>query len=257
MKEQNEETETVITEELEVTNIKREDRYKEEENVGLSEMENRAIEAASNSPAAFEHEMIIAHKRGLLPKWVSKPQYAVMAGQVCLELGLKPLTGMGLLYISQSEQITLTGRGLTTLVEMAGYQVITLRDNQPVWMTVNPTYYYLEGEFYKENPNDKPIRLTDACTTIELRHPTKIPRDTRCITNWTIEEAAQAQLLGRKGGTWEKYQGDLLWIRCLSRAARRYCAKAIAGLYTTEELDELGNIRYDASGNLILPNTRI
>lgn len=56
------------------------------------------------------------------------------------------------------------------------------------------------------------------------------------IVTYTIEEAQRAGLAGK--GNWKKNPVDMLWARCLSRGARRFCADAFSGqsFYTPEEL---------------------
>lgn len=55
---------------------------------------------------------------------------------------------------------------------------------------------------------------------------------------WTLAEAQRAGLLEKKGTPWHGYPGDMLWARCLSRAARRFCPDVIMGFYVADELDD-------------------
>lgn len=56
---------------------------------------------------------------------------------------------------------------------------------------------------------------------------------------WTMAEAQRAGLTDKNGGVWIKYGGDMLWARCLSRLARRYCPDVIMGFYVADELDDI------------------
>lgn len=64
---------------------------------------------------------------------------------------------------------------------------------------------------------------------------------------WTRAEAQQAGLLEKKGSPWHGYGGDMLWARCLSRLARRYCPDVIMGFYVADELDDIPDDELDSA----------
>lgn len=64
---------------------------------------------------------------------------------------------------------------------------------------------------------------------------------------WTLAEATNAGLLEKKGSPWHGYGPDMLWARCLSRLARRYCPDVILGFYVTDELDDLPDAELDSA----------
>lgn len=64
---------------------------------------------------------------------------------------------------------------------------------------------------------------------------------------WTMTEAVNAGLLEKKGSPWHGYAEDMLWARCLSRLARRYCPDVIAGFYVVEELDDIVDDTLDSA----------
>jgi hypothetical protein len=41
---------------------------------------------------------------------------------------------------------------------------------------------------------------------------------------------------------WKNYPKNMLFARAISNAARFYCPEAISGYYTTEELEDLGEV---------------
>lgn len=52
---------------------------------------------------------------------------------------------------------------------------------------------------------------------------------------WTLEEAKQANLLGKSN--WKTYPSDMLWARCVGRLARRLGSDMFGGMnYTAEEV---------------------
>lgn len=64
-------------------------------------------------------------------------------------------------------------------------------------------------------------------------------RDTgeEATVEWTIGEAKDAGLLGKKG--WEKYPADMLWARCVGRLARRLGSDLLNGMvYSSEEMQD-------------------
>jgi hypothetical protein len=63
---------------------------------------------------------------------------------------------------------------------------------------------------------------------------------------WTVAEAQRAGLFTKDRSPWHAYAQDMLWARCLSRLARRYCPDVIAGFYVAEELDDLPADALDA-----------
>lgn len=70
-------------------------------------------------------------------------------------------------------------------------------------------------------------------------------------SEWTIERAATAGLVGKKGGSWEKYPAAMLKARAISEVARDACPEALAGvIYTPEELG--ADVAIDADGDVIV-----
>ena len=70
-------------------------------------------------------------------------------------------------------------------------------------------------------------------------------RGERCDTqesyecSYTAEEAKRAGLY-RAGGGWDKYPSDMLFVRCMSRLARRLFADVISTAYIEGEVSEEG-----------------
>lgn len=70
-------------------------------------------------------------------------------------------------------------------------------------------------------------------------------------SEWTIERAATAGLIGKKGGSWEKYPAAMLKARAISEVARDACPEALAGvIYTPEELG--ADVAIDADGDVVV-----
>lgn len=54
--------------------------------------------------------------------------------------------------------------------------------------------------------------------------------------SFTMEDAKRAGLAGK--GTWSSYPADLLFARCMSRGAKRFCADVLGGVYVEGEIEE-------------------
>ena len=57
---------------------------------------------------------------------------------------------------------------------------------------------------------------------------------------FTYDEACKIMQGGKRlvdKDVWKNYRQDMMWARCLSRGARRFCPHVISGLYLKEELD--------------------
>lgn len=60
------------------------------------------------------------------------------------------------------------------------------------------------------------------------------------IVTFTIEDAKRAGLV-KPGGNWQSWPEDMCVARATSRAARRYFPAVVAGLYSVEELRDMGD----------------
>lgn len=59
-------------------------------------------------------------------------------------------------------------------------------------------------------------------------------------STFTIKDAAKAGIVN--GVNWQKYPRNMLFARAISNACRFYCPDAISGYYTTEELEDVGEV---------------
>lgn len=69
-------------------------------------------------------------------------------------------------------------------------------------------------------------------------------------SDFTEADAQAANLLGKSN--WKQYKKDLLFARCLTRGARRYCSSVFAGggVYTNEEIESGGVVGEDNTDDL-------
>jgi hypothetical protein len=59
-------------------------------------------------------------------------------------------------------------------------------------------------------------------------------------STFTFKDAAKAGLVNKD--VWKNYTRNMLFARAISNACRFYCPDVISGYYTTEELEDLGDV---------------
>lgn len=68
------------------------------------------------------------------------------------------------------------------------------------------------------------------------------PRGGSVRVRWTLEDARRAGLLGRKDSAWERFPRAMLRARVISEGIRTVYPGVIVGLYTPEEVVDMGAV---------------
>lgn len=144
----------------------------------------------------------IFSKSGMFPDIKSATQAVVkiMAGK---ELGMTPFQSMASIYIVNG-RLSLTSQAMSSLIKKTkkyDYKVIKLDDTE------------CSIDFYS---ND----------------------DKLGNSTFTFKDAAKAGLVNKE--VWKSYPKNMLFARALSNGARFYTPDAIAGYYSKEEVEDLG-----------------
>ena len=141
---------------------------------------------------------------GMFPDVKSQAQACVkiLAGK---ELGLSAFESMASIYIVNGK-LALTSKAMSGLIKKS------------------KTYDYIIK------------KLDDSeCVIAIMKGETEIGQSA-----FTIKDAAKAGLVNKD--VWKNYPKNMLFARAISNAARFYCPEAISGYYTTEELEDLGEV---------------
>lgn len=143
-------------------------------------------------------------KSGMFPDVKSQAQAAVkiLAGK---ELGLSPFEAMGNLYLVNGK-LSLTAKAMAGLVKKSKRYDYTI-----------------------DKLDDKECVLTFTKEGEKLG-----------VSSFTFQDAAKAGLVNKD--VWKNYPRNMLLARALSNGCRWYCPEVISGYYSTEELEDLGEV---------------
>ena len=143
-------------------------------------------------------------KSGMFPDVKSQAQAVVkiLAGK---ELGLSPFESMGSIYVVNG-RLALASKAMAGLIKRS------------------KKYDYVIK------------KLDDAECTIDITNADGVVGS----TTFTFKDAAKAGLANKDN--WKNYPKNMLYARALSNACRFYCPEVISGYYTTEELEDLGEV---------------
>lgn len=143
-------------------------------------------------------------KSGMFPDVKSQAQAAVkiLAGK---ELGLSPFEAMGNLYLVNGK-LSLTAKAMAGLVKKSKRYDYTI-----------------------DKLDDKECILTFTKEGEKLG-----------VSTFTFQDAAKAGLVNKD--VWKNYPRNMLLARALSNGCRWYCPEVISGYYSTEELEDLGEV---------------
>lgn len=143
-------------------------------------------------------------KSGMFPDVKSQAQAVVkiLAGR---ELGLTPFEAMGGLYLVGGK-LTLTSKIMSGLVKR------------------HPDYDYVIDKL-----DDTEATLTFYKKGKELG-----------VSTFTIKDAAKAGLVNKD--VWKAYPRNMLLNRAISNGCRWFCPEVISGYYSTEEIEDLGEM---------------
>ena len=143
-------------------------------------------------------------KSGMFPDVKSQAQAVVkiLAGK---ELGLTPFEAMGSIYVVGG-RLALSSKAMAGLIQRSKKYAYQIKE------------------------------LTEEKCTIDIQ------RDDAVIgsSTFTFKDAARAGLVNKDN--WKNYPKNMLFARSLSNACRFYCPEVISGYYTTEELEDLGEV---------------
>lgn len=141
---------------------------------------------------------------GMFPDVKSQAQACVkiLAGK---ELGLSAFESMASVYIVNGK-LALTSKAMSGLVKKSKVYdyVIEKMDDQE-------------------------------CVVVIMKGESKVG-----TSSFSIKDAAKAGIVN--GDNWKKYPRNMLFARAISNAARFYCPEVISGYYTTEELEDVGEV---------------
>lgn len=210
-------------------------------NIMESGLQEKLLSGASDLNPT--EQVIAAFDAGLLPDWVETPQQAIILAQYGKELNMPPLIGISMMYIIGNSP-ALTSRGMGYLLRRQGINYEVIRDNEMVYETDNPRNFYLEGEFKKDDKGN--LIPLGQITTIKMTRPNS---EATHYIHFSWADAERAELTSKN--TWVKYPKDMMFARCLSKAARRVAPDVIGGWYLADELDDTGTIGYSSEGNII------
>ena len=143
-------------------------------------------------------------KSGMFPDVKSQSQavFKILAGK---ELGLTPFEAMGSIYVVNG-RLALASKAMSGLIKRS------------------KKYDYVIK------------KLDDSECTIDITNADGVIGS----TTFTFKDAAKAGLVNKDN--WKNYPKNMLFARALSNACRFYCPDVISGYYTTEELEDLGDV---------------
>ena len=143
-------------------------------------------------------------KSGMFPDVKSQAQAVVkiLAGK---ELGLSPFESMASVYVVNG-RLALTAKAMAGLIKRS------------------KKYDYVIK------------KLDDTECAIDIMASGELVGSTA----FTFKDAAKAALVNKDN--WKNYPRNMLFARAISNACRFYCPEVISGYYTTEELEDIGDV---------------
>jgi len=168
---------------------------------------------------------------GLLPSQVKTPQQACVIIQKGKELGFKDLQSFDMIDVIMG-RATIKPKAKLQLALRTGHLMIkTIED----WVDI-------------KNEKDEVI---DKRTTIRFfrKFGSQVIEED---CSFTYQEARQMQYLGKDN--WQKQPNIMAWWRCVGRGLDRVAPDLTGGMYTTDEMADVHNVKYnlDAEGNLTI-----
>lgn len=194
------------------------------------------IEHANSSPVKSSErqmlETLVASKA--LPAYIKNYAVAFAFNQFGKELGFATMQSFHYLTM-------INGKISLTVMAM---EAMLWKNNIVIEKLVDAEYLYKDGTTafgnYYEAEKGKPIdRISKCRLTRTLPNSTIVSQETQ----FTYQEAVAAELHDKDN--WKKWRRDMLWSRCLSRAARRIAADIFLGLYTADELVDMSDAKED------------
>jgi hypothetical protein len=157
---------------------------------------------------------------GLAPRFENNPS-RVSAIMMCgMEVGLKPMASLRLMYQTPDGQPALMVRGMLAVVQASG----------------------LLAHFEDRLEGDAESRA--AVVTVERQGQPRITR------RFSVADAKRAQLTGKRGDMYQKYLDRMLYARAVSFALNDLFADILGGLY---DPSEMGGPVFDDDGKELPP----
>jgi hypothetical protein len=147
-------------------------------------------------------------KSGMFPDCKSQAQAVVkiLAGK---EIGLTPFESMASIYIVNGK-LALTSKAMSGLIKRSKKYDYSIK------------------------------KLDDVECIIDITKDGEVVG----TSTFTFKDAAKAGLVNKD--VWKNYTRNMLFARAISNACRFYCPDVISGYYTTEELEDLGELLLEA-----------
>ena len=156
-----------------------------------------------NLPARMEYSKALAMSDLLPPKYRNQPANVLVAVEYGRALGLEPMAAIQGIHVVEGKP-TASAQLMGALVRRAGHILRVQGDDTHATATVRR----------KDDP------------------------EFEFSATWTLQRATKAGLTGKAGSSWSKYPAAMLKARAISEVARDACPEVLAGMYSTEELDD-------------------
>lgn len=175
----------------------------------------------------------------LIPGSFDSPEKVVTVIQKGREIGLPPVSALENIYYIQG-RATSSINVLMALAQNAGVGFKTVKNFEPVMGPVTDT----NGAPVMNEDGSIKQKAVDYVTTIRVfRKHEKL--DGMIIENDVEFFYTEAQSMGLLSkDNWKKQLKNMMWTRCMSRAARRHAADALLGMYEVTEIADSSNVKY-------------
>lgn len=173
----------------------------------------------------------VLFESGILPKWVDRPEKAIVAIEYARELKLPNLGALKNMYIVNGVP-TITTYLMCALIRASGGSYRFIQDAEKIEVSGLPDVITTVEAVRREDPfrdeNGRPIVYR---------------------VSFTWREAELQQLTSKDN--WKKMPKAMLKARCLSKMAREVFPDVILGYYSPDEIDVTGKYTYDEEGNIL------
>ena len=156
-----------------------------------------------NLPARMEYSKALAASDLLPRQYRNSPANVLVAVEYGRALGLEPMAAIQGIHVVEGKP-TASAQLMGALVRRAGHILRVQGDDTHATATVR-------------RKDDPEFEFT---------------------ATWTLQRAAKAGLTSKAGSSWSKYPAAMLKARAISEVARDACPEVLAGMYSTEELDD-------------------
>lgn len=147
---------------------------------------------------------------GMFPDVKTQSQAAVkiLAGK---ELGLLPFESMASIYMVNGK-LALTSKAMASLIIRSGRYSYEIKEH-----------------------------TAEVCKIVFYRKSEEGPHSEIGVSEYSTKDAAKAGIVNKD--SWKNYPMNMLFARALSNGCRWFCPDVVSGYYTTEELDEVVDVK--------------